>query len=42
VYSVNAAGLKPIHDWVRTFEHFWQHQLDRVKARAEQKAKKSP
>ena len=40
VYSLDAAGLKPVHDWVRTFEQFWQHQLDRVKARAEEHARK--
>jgi DNA-binding transcriptional ArsR family regulator len=39
VYSMNGEKLKPIHEWVRTFERFWQHQLDRVKARAEEKAR---
>ncbi|NNM86913.1 MAG: winged helix-turn-helix transcriptional regulator [Phycisphaerae bacterium] len=38
LYSVEAAPLKPIHDWAATFEHLWQHQLDRVKQRAEAKA----
>ena len=38
LYSINAAPLKPIHDWASTFEHLWQHQLDRVKQRAEAKA----
>jgi DNA-binding transcriptional ArsR family regulator len=41
VYSLNAGPLKPIHEWVKTFERFWQHQLDRIKARAEQKARES-
>jgi DNA-binding transcriptional ArsR family regulator len=41
VYRLNADGLKPIHEWTETFERFWQHQLDRVKARAEEKAKQS-
>ncbi len=36
-YSLNAAPLKEIHDWTATFEHFWQHQLDRIKERAEAK-----
>jgi DNA-binding transcriptional ArsR family regulator len=39
VYSVNAEPLKPVHEWVKTFERFWTHQLDRIKARAERKAK---
>jgi DNA-binding transcriptional ArsR family regulator len=37
VYRVNGEQLKPIHEWVKTFERFWQHQLQRIKARAEQK-----
>jgi DNA-binding transcriptional ArsR family regulator len=39
MYTVNAGQLKPIHDWVRTFERFWNHQLQRIKAVAEAKAK---
>jgi hypothetical protein len=31
--------LKPVHDWVKTFEQLWTHQLDRIKARAEQRAR---
>jgi len=38
LYKLNADRLKPIHDWVRTFEPFWDHQLDRIKERAERKA----
>ncbi len=38
LYRLNAERLKPIHDWVRTFEPFWDHQLDRIKERAERKA----
>jgi DNA-binding transcriptional ArsR family regulator len=36
-YRVEAAPLKEIHDWTAIFEHFWQHQLDRIKERAEGK-----
>ena len=39
-YRLNAHRLKPVFDWLQTFERFWDHQLDRVKARAEAKAKK--
>src|SRR3954454_14759130 len=38
LYKLNADRLKPIHDWVRTFEPFWDHQLDRIKGRAERLA----
>src|SRR5262245_33551975 len=38
VYRLHAKQLKPIHDWLQTFEPFWEHQLDRIKARAERRA----
>ncbi|HYK34433.1 metalloregulator ArsR/SmtB family transcription factor [Alloacidobacterium sp.] len=37
LYRLNAKELKPVHDWVKAFERFWAHQLDRIKLRAEQK-----
>lgn len=37
LYRLNATELKPVHDWVKTFERFWTHQLDRIKERAERK-----
>jgi DNA-binding transcriptional ArsR family regulator len=39
MYKLNADQLKPIHDWVKTYERFWEHHLDRIKAVAEAKAK---
>jgi DNA-binding transcriptional ArsR family regulator len=30
VYRVNAEQLKPIHDWVTTFERLWNERLDRL------------
>jgi DNA-binding transcriptional ArsR family regulator len=38
MYRLNAAGLKPVHDWVKTFERYWTHQLGQIKERAERKA----
>jgi hypothetical protein len=29
-YRVNGPALKPIHDWVRTFERTWSERLDRL------------
>jgi DNA-binding transcriptional ArsR family regulator len=40
LYRVNAEAIRPLHDWAGKFERFWQHQLDRVKERAEGKHKK--
>src|SRR5262249_61563589 len=37
VYRLNAMELKAVYDWVKFFEQFWSHQLDRIKTRAEQK-----
>jgi DNA-binding transcriptional ArsR family regulator len=36
-YRLNARELKPVHDWVKTYERYWTHQLDRIKERAELK-----
>ena len=41
VYRLNGQQLKPIHDWVKNFERFWRHQLERIRARAERKARES-
>ncbi len=38
LYRLNAEELKPVNDWVKTYERFWTHQLDRIKERAERKA----
>jgi DNA-binding transcriptional ArsR family regulator len=38
LYRLEPQQLKPIYDWVKTFEQFWSHQLDRIKERAERKA----
>jgi DNA-binding transcriptional ArsR family regulator len=38
MYQLNAAKLKPVHDWVKTFERYWTHQIGQIKERAERKA----
>ena len=37
LYTLNAGRLKPVHEWVRTFERFWASHIDRIKERAERK-----
>ena len=37
LYRLQPAQLKPVHDWVKTYESYWVHQLNRIKERAEQK-----
>jgi DNA-binding transcriptional ArsR family regulator len=39
VYTLEAEKLKTVHDWVKAFEQLWGHQLDRIKERAEQRAR---
>lgn len=39
VYQLNAQEIKAVHDWTSTFERFWTHHLDRIKQRAEAKAR---
>jgi DNA-binding transcriptional ArsR family regulator len=38
MYRLNAAKLRPVHDWVKTFERYWTHQMGQIKARAPRKA----
>ena len=32
LYRVNAGALKPIHDWVKTYEQSWSERFDRLDA----------
>lgn len=42
-YRVNGPALKPVHDWVRTFESTWNTRLDRLDdLLAELQAKENP
>jgi len=47
MYNLNSQELRTVYDWVKTYERFWEHQLQRIKERAEKmeresKLKKSP
>src|SRR5271154_2633941 len=35
LYLTNAEAIRPLHEWVATFERYWQPQLNRVKDLAE-------
>ena len=39
LYRTNAEAIRPLHEWTKTFERLWGHQLMRIKERAEAKAK---
>ena len=36
-YRTNAEAIRPLHEWAGFFERYWNHQLDRVKERAEER-----
>jgi DNA-binding transcriptional ArsR family regulator len=38
MYALNYDQLRPIYDWIKTFERHWERQLDRIRVRAEQRA----
>jgi DNA-binding transcriptional ArsR family regulator len=35
LYRTDAEAIRPLHEWTKTFERYWSHQLNRVKERAE-------
>jgi len=36
MYSLNGRQLRPLYDWIKAYERFWEEQLQRIKSRAEQ------
>jgi DNA-binding transcriptional ArsR family regulator len=42
VYELNPDQLRSVYDWVKTIEEHWERQLDRIRARAEQRARSQP
>jgi DNA-binding transcriptional ArsR family regulator len=41
LYRLDAQQLKVVHDWSKSFEQLWSHQLDRIKQRAEKMQRES-
>ena len=39
LYRLDAQRLKVVYDWAKSFERLWNHQLDRIKQRAEKMAR---
>lgn len=35
MYSLNGEKLRPVYEWVKAYERFWEHQLSRIRERAE-------
>ncbi|RXH58151.1 ArsR/SmtB family transcription factor [Granulicella sibirica] len=38
MYRLNPEGLKPVREWMKTFERHWNHQIDQIKLRSERRA----
>ncbi len=38
VYDLNPDQLRPVCDWIKALEGHWEHQLDRIRTRAERRA----
>jgi DNA-binding transcriptional ArsR family regulator len=34
-YRTNVDAIRPLHDWAGMFERYWNHQLTKIKERAE-------
>ena len=41
MYSLDGQKLRPVYDWIKTYERFWEHQLQRIKSRAEKMERES-
>jgi DNA-binding transcriptional ArsR family regulator len=41
-YRTNVDAIRPLHEWTLTFDRYWQHQLDRIRQRAERKSERPP
>jgi hypothetical protein len=41
MYSLNGKQLQTVYEWVKTYERFWDHKLQRIKNRAEQMQRES-
>jgi hypothetical protein len=39
VYDLNLDQLRPVAEWVLSFERHWEHQLERIRVKAEQRAR---
>ncbi len=40
MYRTNPEEIRPLHEWTKTFERYWQNKLNRIKERAESAGKK--
>ena len=41
MYSLDASELRKVHDWTKTFEGYWESQLNRIKQRAERRSREA-
>lgn len=41
MYSLNGEELRTVYDWVKLYERFWEHKLERIRERAERIAREA-
>jgi DNA-binding transcriptional ArsR family regulator len=41
LYTLNSEALRPIHDWITPYEHYWSESHDRLEALIEQAKRNS-
>lgn len=39
LYSIEGQAMRAVHEWVMQYERYWNAQIDRIKARAESRAR---
>ena len=42
LYRLNARKLKPVHDWVKAYERFWNEQFDKLDAYLSSRKRTTP
>lgn len=42
LYQVEGQAMRGVYEWVAQYERYWNHQIDRIKARAEANARRDP
>jgi DNA-binding transcriptional ArsR family regulator len=41
LYRTKAEPIRPLHEWMEIFEHYWQHLLNRTKELREEEAREA-
>lgn len=42
LYTFEGQAMRGVYEWVAQYERYWNHQVDRIKARAQANARRDP